>query len=202
MKSSISSFFLKILKNIVITLFLLLIAFEETKSETLASQTVVTLQKTLKEISQNESSDIFLKTLEAVKTLYDAEKMIQMIVGNQWKTITKEEKKKLTQVFEEYITSNYLRMFKKIKKPSFKLIDEKKIGNDYKLIKTYLIINDNENVEINYLLIKNKNGWRIFDVLLAGSVSEIATKKSEFSKYLKNNDINQLINALKEIGKL
>ena len=65
-------------------------------------------------------------------------------------------KKKLTQVFEEYITSNYLRMFKKIKKPSFKLIDEKKIGNDYKLIKTYLIINDNENVEINYLLLKTK----------------------------------------------
>ena len=97
MKSSISSFFFKILKNIVITLFLLLIAFQETKSETLASQTVVTLQKTLKEISQNKSSDIFLKTLEAVKTLYDAEKMIQMIVGNQWKTITKEEKKKLNQ---------------------------------------------------------------------------------------------------------
>ena len=202
MKSSISSFFLKIFKKILIIFFLLLITFQETKSETLASQTVVKLQKTLKEISQNESSDIFLKTLEAVKTLYDAEKMIQMIVGNQWKTITKEEKKKLTQVFEEYITSNYLRMFKKIKKPSFKLIDEKKIGKDYKLIKTYLIINDNENIEINYLLIKNKNGWRIFDVLLAGSVSEIATKKSEFSKYLKNNDINQLINALKEIGKL
>ena len=116
--------------------------------------------------------------------------------------LPKKKKKKLTQVFEEYITSNYLKMFKKIKNPSFKLIDEKKIGNNYILIKTYLIINDHENVEINYLLIKNKNGWRIFDVLLAGSVSEIATKKSEFSKYLKNNDINQLINALKEISKL
>ena len=45
MKSSISSFFLKILKNIVIIVFLLLITFNETKSETLASQTVVTLQK-------------------------------------------------------------------------------------------------------------------------------------------------------------
>jgi phospholipid transport system substrate-binding protein len=202
MRSSISSFFLKILKKIGIIFFLLFITFQETESETLASQTVVTLQKTLKEISQNESLDIFLKTLEAVKTLYDAKKMIQMIVGSQWSTITKEEKKKLTQVFEEYITSNYLKMFKKIKNPSFKLIDEKKIGNNYILIKTYLIINDHENVEINYLLIKNKNGWRIFDVLLAGSVSEIATKKSEFSKYLKNNDINKLINALKEIGKL
>ena len=67
MKSSISSFFLKILKNIVITFFLLLIAFQETKSETLASQTVVTLQKTLKEISQNESSDIFLKHASGLK---------------------------------------------------------------------------------------------------------------------------------------
>ena len=202
MKSSISSFFLKIFKKILIISFLLLITFQETESETLASQTVATLQKTLKEISQNESSDIFLKTLESVKSLYDAKKMIQMIVGSQWSKITKEEKKKLTQVFEEYITSNYLRMFKKIKNPSFKLIDEKKIGNNYILIKTYLVINDHENVEINYLLIKKKNEWRIFDVLLAGSVSEIATKKSEFSKYLKNNDINQLINALKEVGKL
>ena len=201
MRSSISSFFLKILKKIGIIFFLLFITFQETESETLASQTVVTLQKTLKEISQNESLDIFLKTLEAVKTLYDAKKMIQMIVGINGVRLPK-KKKKLTQVFEEYITSNYLKMFKKIKNPSFKLIDEKKIGNNYILIKTYLIINDHENVEINYLLIKNKNGWRIFDVLLAGSVSEIATKKSEFSKYLKNNDINKLINALKEIGKL
>ena len=94
MRSSISSFFLKILKKIGIIFFLLFITFQETESETLASQTVVTLQKTLKEISQNESLDIFLKTLEAVKTLYDAKKMIQMIVGSQWSTITKEEKKK------------------------------------------------------------------------------------------------------------
>ena len=60
MKSSISSFFLKILKNIVIIFFLLLITFK-TKSETLASQTVVTLQKTLKEISQKRKFGYFFK---------------------------------------------------------------------------------------------------------------------------------------------
>ena len=37
-----------------------------------------------------------------------------------------------------------------------------------------------------------------FDVLLAGSVSEIATKKSEFSSFIKNGEIEPLIGALKK----
>ena len=93
-------------------------------------------------------------------------------------------------------------MFEKIENPLFKYSNEKKIGNNYILIKTYLIINNDDRIEINYLLLKKEEKWRIFDVLLSGSVSEIATKKSEFRKYLKNNDINELIIALRKISKL
>ena len=42
------------------------------------------------------------------------------------------------------------------------------------LVKTVLVVNKEE-VSINYLLLLDKNKWRIFDVLLAGSISEIAT---------------------------
>ena len=65
-----------------------------------------------------------------------------------------------------------------------------------------MIIGQNEKIEINYLLLKKKKGWKILDVLLAGSVSEIATKKSEFSKYLNSGNIDELINALKKVIKL
>ena len=68
--------------------------------------------------------------------------------------------------------------------PSFKISSEKNIGKKYKLVKTYLILKNNEQIEINYLF-RKKNKWKIFDVLLAGSISEIATKKSEFKEYLK-----------------
>ena len=44
---------------------------------------------------------------------------------------------------------------------------------------------------------KNNGEWKIFDVLLAGSVSEIATKKSEFNSFISNNNIEGLIQALK-----
>ena len=123
--------------------------------------------------------------------------MIQMILGDYWDMISR-RKRRTNPGFRAYITSNYLKMFRNIENPNFKYINEKKIGKNYRLVKTFLVINKNENIEINYLLLKKKNNWRIFDVLLAGTVSEIATKKSEFSKHLKNGGVKGLIKALKK----
>ena len=66
------------------------------------------------------------------------------------------------------------------------------------MVKTELILNNNEKVGINYLLIFNNNKWKVFDILLSGSVSEIATKKSEFSSFIRNGDMSPLIAALKK----
>ena len=65
------------------------------------------------------------------------------------------------------------------------------------LVKTDLVV-DKEEVSVNYLLLFDNNKWRIFDVLLAGSISEIATKKSEFSIFIRDGKITPLINALKK----
>ena len=202
MKSSISSFFLGLPKRIFTIPLLFFFFFQELKTENLKTNTVNDLQKVLKEISQKNNSIFFQKTLKAVRSFYDAEKMIQMIIGVHWNNISEAKKKELTEVFQTYIASNYLRMFEKISNPSFEQSAEKKIGKNYRLIKTFLILNKDERVEINYLLLKKNEEWKIFDVLLAGSVSEIATKKSEFRKYLKNGNIEELINALKKVSNL
>ena len=57
-------------------------------------------------------------------------------------------------------------------------------------------------MSINYLLSLKNEKWKIFDVLLAGSVSEIATKKSEFKSFIKDGDINPLIEALSKKNKI
>ena len=109
MKSSISSFFLKILKKSLTIGFLLLSTFHEANSENLKTETIVELQNILKKISQRDNSPFFENTLLAIKSLYDAKKMIQMIVGDHWNIISEEKQKELTHVFEQYITYNYLK---------------------------------------------------------------------------------------------
>jgi phospholipid transport system substrate-binding protein len=51
-------------------------------------------------------------------------------------------------------------------------------------------------VNINYLMRQNNGGWQIADVYLNGTISELATRRSEFSAILHAQGINGLIEAL------
>ena len=109
----------------------------------------------------------------------------------------KKDQEEIVIIFQEYIARNYFKRFNKIKNPAFNYKESKKIGEKFMLVKTDLVV-DKEEVSINYLLLFDNNKWRIFDVLLAGSISEIATKKSEFSSFIRDGKITPLINALKK----
>ena len=163
------------------------------------TQTVLKLHGGLKKI-KGKNADSYSMTKKIINDTFDTEKMLSMITGDVWKQNTDEEKKEVLRIFEEYVTKNYIKRFSKIKNPDFEILVEKKIGA-YVMVKTHLKIGEKEKVSINYLLSSQGSQWKIFDVLLAGSISEIATKKSEFKLFLENGNINPLIEALKKKNK-
>ena len=163
------------------------------------TQTISKLHQGLKNIS-GQNAGIYNTTKKLITETYDTEKMLKMIIGDSWKNLNKEIKKEIINVFEEYIAKNYIKRFSKIKNLQFSSLEEKKIGN-YKTVKSNLILDNDEKISINYLLSPKRQEWKIFDVLLAGSVSEIATKKSEFKSFIVEGNINPLIDALKKKNK-
>ena len=132
-----------------------------------------------------------------VAQTYNVEKMVSIIIGKKWTQIKVVKQKEIISVFNEYVIKNYIKRFKKIKQIDFENLSSKEVRKNYFLVKTKLKILEEDDVKIDYLLIKNNEEWKIFDVLLAGSVSEIATKKSEFNSFISNNNIEGLIQALK-----
>jgi len=163
------------------------------------TQTISKLHQGLKKIS-GQNVGIYNTTKKLITETYNTEKMLKMIIGDSWKNLNKEIKKEIINVFEEYIAKNYIKRFSKIKNLQFSSLEEKKIGN-YKTVKSNLILNNDEKISISYLLSPKRQEWKIFDVLLAGSVSEIATKKSEFKSFIVDGNINPLIDALKKKNK-
>ena len=150
----------------------------------------------LKKVSE-KVSDSPSDLINLVKNTYNVEKMIAKIIGDTWKKTNEKDQEEIVIIFQEYIAKNYFNRFKKIKNPIFNYEESKKIGEKFMLVKTDLVV-DKEEVSISYLLSLDKNKWRIFDVLLAGSISEIATKKSEFSAFISDGKITPLIDALKK----
>ncbi len=159
-------------------------------------EVVNNLHAGLKKVSE-KISDSPTDLINLVKNTYNTEKMITKIIGDTWKKTNKKDRQEIVIIFQEYIAKNYFKRFKKITNPTFKYKESKKISEKLMLIKTILVV-DKEDVSMNYLLIFDKKQWRIFDVLLAGSISEIATKKSEFSSFIRDGKISPLIDALKK----
>ena len=160
--------------------------------------TVNFLHEGLKKINSNNNSN-FNNVLNLIDHTYDSEKMLKLIIGADWKKLERDKKKELITVFKRYISKNYLDRFSKIQEISFEDEEKEKISSEVFLIKSNLVINE-EIISIDYLLSFNKNSWKIFDVLLDGAISEIATKKSEFRIFIKEKKIDSLIDALKKFN--
>ena len=160
------------------------------------TDTINKLHNGLKKFHE-QKFDNYILMQDLVNKTYNIEKMISMIIGSKWKSINKNKQEEISLVFGEYVVRNYIKRFKKINNVSFENIGSKELKKNFFLVQTKLKIIDDDDVKIDYLLSKKDKSWKIFDILLAGSVSEIATKKSEFSSFISNENIDELINALK-----
>ena len=56
---------------------------------------------------------------------------------------------------------------------------------------------DDTPVEFDYLLRATPAGWKIVDVYLAGTISELARRRAEFSSIIQSQGVDGLIALLK-----
>ncbi|MFL2676361.1 MAG: ABC transporter substrate-binding protein [Alphaproteobacteria bacterium] len=124
---------------------------KKTKSKILSPrETIVELHSGLKKIN-SKSLTVFQLTLKNVKQNYNSEKMLSMIIGNQWKNVSNKKRKEIINIFEEYIAKNYVRRFSKMKDFSFIENKEQNVGK-FVMVRSNLVIGKKEKVSISYLL--------------------------------------------------
>ena len=146
----------------------------------------------IKEITQSEIVSIE----EVISKTYDIKKMSKIILSRYWVEDKTEENNKFIEVFTSYISRNYLKRFDKVESIDIVYKSVEDIGENYKVAQVSYKFNNTDNLNLNYMLIKNKEEWLIFDVLINGSISEVATKKSEFAETLKLGGIRSLIDLI------
>ena len=64
------------------------------------------------------------------------------------------------------------------------------------IITSQIVKSNGQPVNINYLMRENGGVWQIADVYLGGTISELATRRSEFAAILRTQGINGLIQTL------
>jgi len=135
---------------------------------------------------------------EAMSELFDRPFMAQKSVGRYWKTATPAERERLVATFERFSVSNYAGNFDSYDGETFETLDVVESTHGTKLVRTRLLAGSGEVVQLNYRLRPVDARWKIVDVYLNGTVSELALRRSEYSSLIKREGFDSLLVALNE----
>lgn len=195
--------FLKPLKAKVSLPIIFLLSFiisNNLQSSEIAKKKTEKLHETL--LINNSSEKPLAQRLDDLKitidTIFDYKKMIKFIYGKKWTTLDDEIKEKLEKTFLRYISYNYAKRFSAIKNLKFKIVKNEKLSDTKVLIKTFMITSGKDTVSFDYIFNKKDGDWKIFDILVEGSISEVATKKSDFYQIIKQGGPLGLIEIINE----
>lgn len=139
------------------------------------------------------------KKLEpAVTKAFNLPLMAKYAVGPSWSKVAPEDQQKLVEAFSKFSISTYASRFTKYDGEQFIVEGEKPMPNATgAMVQTKLKPKDSEAVTLNYRVQPDENGaLRIVDVYLDASISELATRRSEFASVIKREGFPSLVASL------
>jgi|GEM_PF-926988 len=126
---------------------------------------------------------------------YDVAFMAQLILGAEWKRLTPEQRERWIETFTRFTVATYADRFDG-PRVRFEIGAVQPAGGGTRLVRTKLHRRDDEPVELDYRVRAANGGWRIVDVYLSGTVSELALRRSEYAALLKREGFDALLAAM------
>ena len=137
------------------------------------------------------------KTLSpVVKRTFDLNLIARAAVGRHWRKLGTQQRSDLVRAFARLSVATYASRFKDYAGEKFMVLGSVDTKRKDKLVKTQIITGKGEKIPINYLLRKRRDGWRIIDVYLKGTISEVATRRADFGAVLRRGGYDGLMSAI------
>lgn len=133
-----------------------------------------------------------------LESKFDLDFMGSKSLGRHWSGLSEEEKQKWLEAFHRFTISNYASRFNGYGGETFKIMGSDEASHNTVVVRTEIFspTRDGDMTRLNYRLRETPEGWRIIDVYLNGSVSELALRRAEFSTAYERNGFNEVLASL------
>lgn len=146
------------------------------------------------------SFDDRVKTLgPEIRKAFDLGLMSRIIVGPAWKQLGTQDRQNMVDAFSDYSVANYAQRFRSYSGERFEVDPAANtMANGDCIVSTKLFTGDPQPVQLNYLLRQGDGQWRIIDVFLNGTISEMAARRSEYAAVLRTGGVPALVDLLRK----
>ena len=156
-------------------------------------------------LSENISKEEKINKLKVVaKETVDIKGVGFYSLGTARKTLTDNQKKKYSKLFESYFLKSFSSRLAEYTNPEIEVNGKKVLNNNYTIVNSLLVgTNERPEVKIDWrIYTKNPDNPLIRDLIIEG-LSLARTQKEEFASILNSNenDINALFETLEKFSK-
>jgi len=130
-----------------------------------------------------------------VAQLFDVPLMARFAVGSSWANLNDAQQRQVSEAFAHYITATYADRFDSYSGEQLEVTGQQPYGAEM-IVETKIIKSKGDTVSLNYRMRQNAGSWQIADVYLDGTISQLATQRSEFHSVLQRDGVDGLIIAL------
>jgi phospholipid transport system substrate-binding protein len=132
----------------------------------------------------------------AISQAYNLPLMGRLAVGPGWAQLQPAQQQRVSEAFSRYTISLYANRFDDYNGERFEVDPNPAANANGTIVQSTLIKTNGEKVTLNYLMRQSEGGWQVIDVYLSGTISELATRRSEFAGVLQQSGADGLVKLL------
>ncbi len=157
---------------------------------------VLTIVRQDKDI-RNGNTKKAIELVEAkVLPHFNFQRMTALAMGRDWNKANPEQKKRLADEFKTLLVRTYSNALTGYKDQTIRYKPSKMQGGDTEvLVRTEIVQPGNKPIPLDYSLEKQADGWKVYDVVVAG-VSLVTNYRDTFNQEVRANGVDGLIETL------
>ena len=136
------------------------------------------------------------KIAPAVEAGYDVSFMAEKILGRHWAALAEPDRTRWTSTFGSLTVATYAERMTGFTGQVFEVLKVEPSQRDTAVVYTQVVTPKEAPIAINYRMRENGDGWRIIDVYLNGTVSELALRRSEYAAVLQRDGFEKLVASI------
>lgn len=131
---------------------------------------------------------------------FDLPLMSRLSVGPEWVKIAPRDQVALVAAFRAMTIASYARNFDNYSGEKFTVLPPAQVRGSDRLVRTMLKSGREDPVALGYRLRQNGGSWKIIDVYYKDSISQLATRRSDFAATLASGGPRALIAHLEQLA--
>ena len=137
-----------------------------------------------------------------VEATFDLPTILRLSVGLAWSSIPPDQQAALLGVFRKFTVVQYVANFDHNDGTQFQLLpDNRTLGAD-QVVATRVVPPSGDATRIDYVMRRMASGWRAVDVLLNGSISQVAVNRSDWRSSLTSGAGPLIANLQRKVASL